>query len=164
MPSEAGANRVLGSGSGVRDALDDLDLNGDGVYTYGHRLEAARKFFGATTLVKPDQELGPGNPRRPEHPIVVRAEMRVLFDTLKHELELDHLLSGLKKPIDAIWTGFEVEESFFRQEEGTSTFTREQKREFLAALINAHEDPDIEARTARGSRPAGRSSSAPGPS
>ena len=126
----------------------NLELNGDGVYTYGHRLEAARKFFGATTIVKPDQELGPGNPRRPEHPIVVRAEMRVLFDTLKHELELDHLPSGLKKPIDAIWTGFDVEESFFRQEEGTSTFTREQKREFLAALINAHEIPDIEARTA----------------
>ena len=41
-----------------------------------------------------------------------------------------------------------MEESFFRQVELTSTFTRPQKRALLAALIEAHDIPDIEDRTA----------------
>src|SRR5918999_242983 len=77
--------------------------------------------------------------------MVVRAELRVLLETLKHELELDSLQSPLKEsgqPIDAIWSGFAVEESLFVKDSGGGgmnppEFDRSQKRKVLAALVDA---------------------------
>jgi hypothetical protein len=144
-------NLVIGSGSSVRDALEDPELDEGAVYSHGRRLEASLRFFGASKSVNGADEPRPRDPRRPRHPIVVRAEMRVLLDTLKHELELD-LPEGREKPIDAIWTGFAVEESFFRVDDApftpTAPFSRSAKRAILADLIAAHEITDPEERTA----------------
>jgi hypothetical protein len=143
------ARRVLGSGVDAVNAMDDLDnLGRSGVFTYGARLEASREFFGASTTVAGASEPAPGDPRVPRHlPMVVRAELRILLEALKHELELDELpdaLAGRGLPIDAIWSGFAVEDSFFETEEGAdqASFSRSEKRTILAALVAAHEAGD----------------------
>lgn len=139
---------VLGSGSDAADAMDDLDdLGRSGVFTYGARLEAAREFFGASTTVAGAGEPAPGDPRVPRHvPMVVRAELRMLLETLKHELQLDDLpdeLSDRGLPIDAVWSGFAVEDSFFEQERepglDPAAFSRSEKRAILRDLVAAHE-------------------------
>jgi hypothetical protein len=140
------ARRVLGSGANAADGMDDLDeLGRSGVFTYGARLEAAREFFGASTTVAGAGEPAPGDPRLPRHlPMVVRAELRMLLESLKHELQLDDLPDELAErglPIDAIWSGFAVENSFFEHESGLDppSFTRSEKRAILATLVAAHE-------------------------
>ena len=138
------AARVLGSGAKAADAMADPALDRSAIFTYGARLEAARQFFGASDTVADATEPAPGDPREPRHlPIVVHAELRVLLETLKHELELDNLPSSLADsglPIDAIWSGFAVEESFFfRQSSGAGpAFTRPDQRRVLRALVAAH--------------------------
>ncbi len=146
--AERPTRRVLGSGADAIDAMDDLDdLGRSGVFTYGARLKAARKFFGASTTVADADEPSPGDPRTPRHlPMVVRAELRMLLETLKHELELDDLpgeLADRGQPIDAIWSGFSVEDLFFETNPGANpaTFLRSQKRAILAALVAAQEVP-----------------------
>jgi hypothetical protein len=134
------AARVLGSGAKAADAMADPDLDRSGIFTYGARLEAAREFFGASDTMAGATKPTPGDPRRPRHlPIVVRAELRVLLETLKHELELDDLPDS-DKPIDAIWSGFAVEDSFFvYQGSGPGpAFTRPEERNVLRALVAAH--------------------------
>jgi len=67
----------------------------------------------------------------------------MLLETLKHELELDDLPEALARrglPIDAIWSGFAVQDSFFVAERGAEEFPRSQKRAILATLVAAHED------------------------
>jgi hypothetical protein len=148
-PPVVSAAGVLGFGADAVDAMDDLDdLGRDGEFTYGHRFGAARRFFGATRTVREADEpssepvpLGPGNPREPRHPIVVRAELRMLLETLKHELELEELADrGL--PIDAIWSGFAVEDSFFEQDlvgADQTLFPRSEQRDILRTLVEAYE-------------------------
>ncbi|GAA0955399.1 hypothetical protein Vau01_068160 [Virgisporangium aurantiacum] len=143
------ARRVLGSGADAADGLDDLDALGrSGVYTYGARLGAGREFFGASVTVAGAGEPAPGDPRVPRHlPMTVRAELRFLLEALKHELELDDLpepLAGRGRPIDAIWSGFDAEESFFAPDDRTTRvrFPRFRMREILRALIAAHEAGD----------------------
>jgi hypothetical protein len=136
------ARRVLGSGANVANAMADRDLDRGAIFTYGARLEAGREFFGASDTVAGATEPTPGDPRLPRHlPIVVRAELRMLLEALKHELDLDSLPSSLS--IDAIWPGFAVEESLFVEESSGGgvgnppVFTRSQKRKVLAALVDA---------------------------
>lgn len=145
--------QVLGSGAGAVDAMNELeDLGDEPVYSHGHNTRTARKFFGASTAVSGAEAPSPGDPRRPRHlPIVVHAEFRMLLEALKHELQLDDLPSRLDdhgRPIDAIWSGFDVETEFFHNpERRTSGFSRSQMRGILADLITAYEnnDPDGEA-------------------
>jgi hypothetical protein len=138
------AAHVLGSGAKAADAMTDPALDRSAVFTYGARLEAGRQFFGASKTVSGATEPAPGDPRRPRHlPIVVHAELRVLLETLKHELELDNLPSWFedkRQPIDAIWSGFAVEELFFfRQSSGPGpAFARPDMRNVLRALVAAH--------------------------
>jgi len=144
------ARRILGSGAEVANAMADPALDQGAIFTYGARLEAGREFFGASDTVAGATEPAPGDPRLPRHlPIVVRAELRMLLEALKHELELDNLpssLSGSGRPIDAIWSNFAVEESMFvKQSSGGAgggggnppPFNRSQKRAVLRALVDA---------------------------
>jgi hypothetical protein len=152
-----GASRVLGSGAKAADAMTDPALDRSAVFTYGARLEAGRAFFGASDTVAGATEPAPGDPRRPRHlPIVVHAELRTLLETLKHELELDKLPSWFedkRRPIDAIWSGFAVEESFFvYQGSGGPSggpppppFDRHDKRNVLRGLVAAHLAGDVAA-------------------
>lgn len=144
----SGGRRVLASGADAADTFDDTELDERGVFTYGARLEAAREFFGASTTVAGAGEPAPGDPRRPRHlPIVVRAELRMLLETLKHELELDEL-DGDDRPLDAIWEGFAVEDSFFAEDRSrgrAERFSRRLKRDILRELVAAHEAGDAEA-------------------
>jgi hypothetical protein len=138
------ARVVLGSGADAAGGMDELDdLGRSGVFTYGARLEAAREFFGASNTVAGGTEPLPGDPRVPRHlPMVVRAELRMLLETLKHELQLDDLPEALKdrgRPIDGIWSGFAVEDSFFVEELSPDPFSREEQRAILADLVAAHE-------------------------
>lgn len=147
--------RVLASGADTEDAFDDLDLGQNGVFTYGPNRKSARKFFGSNEVASGAATPSAGDPRLPRHlPMVVRAELRMLLEALKHELELDDLPAALAsrgRPIDAIWSGFSVEHSFFRSErqgQGATTFSRALKREILAELIAAHEAEDEDAEAA----------------
>jgi len=147
--------QVLASGAAATDALDELELGRSGVFTYGARLGAAREFFGASVTVAGVGEPAPGDPRAPRHlPLRVRAELRMLLETLKHELELDELPEELVNrglPIDAIWSGFAVEDAFFISPPGaedSEPFPRFQKREILGALVAAHEAGDEAAEAA----------------
>jgi hypothetical protein len=146
IPS-AGARRVLGSGATAGDAMEDTELSRDGIYTYGARLEAAQEFFGADRTVYGAGTPTAGDPRAPRHsPIVVRAEMRMLLETLRHELELDNPLPpGLLQPIDAIWSGFAVEDSFFAHGGYPAQIPRSSKRKILADLVKVAGDLTAEA-------------------
>lgn len=145
-PVVRAGDTVLGSGADAVEGLDDLDdLGRSGVVTYGARLEAGREFFGASATVAGAGEPAPGDPRLPRHlPIVVRAELRMLVEALKHELQLDELPAELADrglPIDAVWEGFAVEESFFEASarDDTAEFPRSEQRAMLATLVEAHE-------------------------
>jgi hypothetical protein len=144
--------RVLASGGDVFDAFDDTELDRSGVFTSGANIKAAREFFGASTTVSGVNEPQPGDPRVPRHlPMVVHAELRMLFETLKHELELDNLPDDLRdrgRPIDAVWEGFAVEDSFFASVAADpEVFPRSKKREILTALVAAQESGDEAAMT-----------------
>jgi hypothetical protein len=127
--------------------MADPALDRSAIFSYGARLEAGREFFGARDTVAGATEPTPGDPRRPRHlPIVVHAELRVLLETLKHELDLDDLPDS-DKVIDTIWPGFAVEELFFVYQgsgggpsggQPPPVFTRSQKRHVLRALVAAH--------------------------
>jgi hypothetical protein len=151
-------SRVFGAGAATLGALENIDVDSETFYTHGVSREKSIEFFGAMRTVRgadtlTDQALDEGDAWEPRHsPIVVHAEMRMLLETLKHELQLDLLddESPLKKnrrpPIDAVWTGFGVEDLFFRMS-GTppgpsldSRLPRSQRRAILAELIAAHEN------------------------
>ena len=101
---------VLGHGAAARDELVSPSLTKDSVYTHGADLDASLAFFGASRTVRNLPDPFPGDPRRPRHPIVIGAEMRMLLEVLKHELQLDDR-GG--EDLDAVWGRFRVENLFF---------------------------------------------------
>ena len=117
-------------------------LSSGSVYTHGGGFDRSTQLFGASTTVQGLVNPSPGDPRVPRHPIVVRAEMRFLFETLKHELQAD-------RPDDALWGRFAVEHSFFRAVPGSTVpFTTSAKRDILRRLIAAVEAGDDAAQNA----------------
>jgi hypothetical protein len=138
----SGGGDVLGSGVDARAAPAGSSISTGSVYTHGDRLAASKEFFGASTTVAGLPEPAPGDPRVPRHPIVARAEMRFLFETLKHELERD-------RTIDALWGKFVVDKEFFRKS-GPRGGGSEQPgdgwpvspRDILRNLVAAHEAGD----------------------
>lgn len=151
---DGNGRRVLAFGANAAAALDDVELGRSGVFTYGARLAAAREFFGASGTVSGAGEPAPGDPRAPRHlPMVVRAELRMLLETLKHELQLDDVSDAQEDGgvPDAIWSGFAVEGSFFvedREVQNPAPFSRRRKRAILAELVEAHENGDPAAEAA----------------
>ena len=130
--------KVLGSGETAAQGLDDGSIDSEARYSHGGNLTASRKFFGASTTVAGGDIPAPGDPRVPRHPIVVRAEMRCLLEVLKHELQLDE--SPGIEVVDAVWGRFPVEETLFLNNALLLLpFTRDQKRDILRRLIEAHE-------------------------
>jgi len=137
-------NNVVGNGNFDVEEITSLDIDGGTILTHGKSFSSSTQFFGATTTVNGLPNPVAGDPRRPRHDIVYRAEMRMLFEALKFELELDDLLQNESKPEDSIWRGFEVENSFFRENklQGNSTpFSTNQKRQILKTLVDSY-DPD----------------------
>jgi hypothetical protein len=153
-------SRVFGAGAAARGGLEQLDVDAETFYTHGFSRDKSIEFFGATRTVfgantLTDQALAEGDSWEPRHPVVVHAEMRMLLETLKHELQLDRLgadsplIRNRRPPIDTVWTGFGVEDLFFRVNKSgsgpslDSLIPRSQRRAILAALIAAHEtDPN----------------------
>jgi hypothetical protein len=127
---------VVGNGATATEALHQPPVSSDTIYTHGAGLRSSLEFFGASDTVAGTPEPAPGDPRVPRHPIAVRAEMRYLLETLKHELQAN-------KPSDALWGRFAIEDSFFVQD-GTSNFPfpNTGKRAVLAALIDAFQRGD----------------------
>lgn len=149
--------QVVGAGPQALGALDELEQLGDEpVYSHGGNTSSARRFFGASTAVSGAANPSPGDPREPRHrPIVVHAEFRMLLETLKHELQLDELSSRLDdygQPIDAIWSGFAVEDEFFEGDRRRVSFPRREKRSILAEMIEAYENGDSDAEAAARAR------------
>jgi hypothetical protein len=117
-------------------------LSSSSVYTHGGGFDRSQQLFGASTTVQGLVNPSPGDPRVPRHPIVVRAEMRFLYETLKHELQDD-------RPEDALWGRFAVERSFFRIVGNSSVpFTTSAKRDILRRLIAAVDAGDEAAQAA----------------
>jgi len=153
---------VLGHGNSASDGLVSESLTDESVYTHGANLDASVQFFGASDTLAGAPIPTAGDPRKPRHPIVVGAEMRMLFEALKHELQLDEHGGGL----DALWGRFAVEESFFREVVPSTSFPppalfdSAAKRQILKALVAAQEIADPVAQlqallTARGAIPPG---------
>jgi hypothetical protein len=125
-----------GNGANTKEVLGNQVVGKDSVYTHGKNLRASREFFGASKTVSGAPEPAPGNPRVPRHtPIVVRAELRYLLETLKHELQQP-------RPDDALWGTFAVEGLFFRATQHNVVFPDNEMRATLLELINAYEDHD----------------------
>lgn len=99
-------SRIIGHGATTTEALDDEVVGTDTVVTHGDNLRASHQFYGASTTVSGAPEPAPGDPRVPRYPVVVRAELRYLLETLKHELQPN-------RPNDALWGRFAVEDHFF---------------------------------------------------
>jgi len=140
VPASALATAVLDdptSGAGIQ-----ARISAGSVYTHGGDFDRSTQLFGASTTVQGLVDPSPGDPRIPRHPIVVRAEMRFLLETLKHELQAD-------RPDDALWARFEVEQSFFRLVGNSNIpFTTSAKRDILRRLIAAFEAGDEAAQNA----------------
>jgi hypothetical protein len=118
-------------------------LSSSSVYTHGGGFDRSTQLFGASTTVAGLVDPTPGDPRVPRHPIVVRAEMRFLYETLKHDLQTD-------RPNDALWGRFAVEASLFQLAVPGSTvpFTTSRKRDILRRLIAAIDAGDDVAQAA----------------
>lgn len=117
-------------------------ISSSSVYTHGGGFDRSLQLFGASSTVQGLVNPSPGDPRVPRHPIVVRAEMRFLYETLKHELQAD-------RPDDALWGRFAVEHSFFRAVGGSGVpFTTNAKRDILRRLIAAVDAGDEAEQTA----------------
>jgi hypothetical protein len=140
VPASALTNAVLddpATGAGVQQRISS-----GSVYTHGGGFDRSVQLFGASTTVQGLPNPSPGDPRVPRHPIVVRAEMRFLFEALKHELQTD-------RPDDALWGRFAIEHSFFRAAPGsTVAFTTSAQRNILRRLIAAVEAGDDAAQAA----------------
>jgi len=128
-------SRVIGHGPTATEALDDEVVGTDAVCTHGDNLRASREFYGASTTVSGAPEPAPGDPRVPRYPVVVRAELRYLLETLKHELQAN-------RPDDALWGRFAVEDHFFVATNINVLFPDSSKRAVLAALIDAYKQED----------------------
>ena len=117
-------------------------ISSGSVYTHGGGFDRSTQLFGASSTVQGLVDPSPGDPRVPRHPIVVRAEMRFLYETLKHELQAD-------RPDDALWGRFAVEHSFFRAVAGSNVpFTTSAKRDIMRRLIAAFDAGDETAQAA----------------
>lgn len=140
VPSSALATAVLDDPT--TGAEVQARLSGSSVYTHGGSFDRSHQLFGASTTVQGLVNPSAGDPRVPRHPIVVRAEMRFLRETLKHELQEN-------RPDDALWGRFAVEDTFFRLVGNSNVpFTTSRKRDILRRLIAADEAGDEAARAA----------------
>jgi hypothetical protein len=129
-------SRVIGHGATATEALDDEVVGTGAVCTHGDNPRASREFYGASTTVSGAPEPAPGDPRVPRYPVVVRAELRCLLETLKHELQAN-------RPDDALWGRFAVQDLFFFvASHPNAAFPDSLKRTVLAALIDAYERRD----------------------
>jgi len=122
----------------LRDGTEVLEdgVDDETVYTHGNSVTRSTQFFGASDTVSGVPEPQSGDPRVPRHvPIEVRAEMRFLLETLKHELQEDI-------PNDALWGRFGVVDLFFNKTLTGPDPGAGFKRDLLAKLITAHEAGD----------------------
>lgn len=140
VPASALTNAVLDDPT--TGAEVQARVSSGSVYTHGGGFDRSVQLFGASSTVQGLPEPSPGNPRVPRHPIVVRGEMRFLFESLKHELQAD-------RPDDSMWGRFAVEHSFFRAVgTGNVVFTTRAKRDILRRLIAAVDAGDEAAQAA----------------
>lgn len=144
-------NTVLGNGDIEASDLDSTEVDSGTILTHGKSFNASVQYFGASTTINGQPIPTPGDPREPRHPIVYRAEMRMLYEALKYELELDDLNENEEKPADSIWRGFDVDSSFFREDRDSSAqaafFPHQLKRQILKALADSYDpnNPDFAA-------------------
>jgi hypothetical protein len=127
-----GGNVVIHGGDLDTAKLGDEKKAFDCLYTHGDSLTASSQFFGALVTLLGLPEPGPGNPRVPRHPIQVRAEMRYLLETLRHELQSEF-------PRDALWGRFDVIRSFFLPVTTQAPFVTDSAwRTILHVMVEAH--------------------------
>src|SRR5262249_24122933 len=130
--------------------LADVDANA--VYSHGGSVRAADKFFGSEETADGTPVPGAGNPRLPRLPLRVRAEFRMLLETLKQDLALAELSerSGVGKPIDAIWGHFDVTDLLLRRTDSLGRAdlgpaSRPVRHDFARTLIREQENGNLAA-------------------
>jgi hypothetical protein len=152
----SGAGDVLASGATAREGLAAGAVSDEASYTHGANLSAATQIFGASTTLAGVPNPAPGDPRDPRfRPIVVGAEMRMLREALKHELELDEARPNVPDggDLDALWGRFAVEDLFFRRTAPSNApqpppFSTADKRAILRRMVLALELADPQERDA----------------
>jgi len=129
-------NVVIHGGDLDTAKLGDETKAFDCLYTHGDSLTASNQFFGSLITLLNLPEPGPGNPRVPRHPIRIRAEMRYLLETLRHELQPEI-------PEDALWGRFDVIRSFFTPTTPQAPFVVDSVwRGILRRMVDAHMNGD----------------------
>lgn len=99
---------LRGEGTDAIAALELPSVDNEATYSHGGNFTAANKFFGSIATKDGTPEQSESNPRLPRHDIIVRAEFRMLLETLKADLALDERPDGIDRPADAIWGDFDV--------------------------------------------------------
>jgi hypothetical protein len=96
---------LRGAGETADDALLQADVDGNAVYSHGGSMRRGDKLFGSITTRDGTSTVGTTNPRLPRFPLRVRAEFRMLLETLHQTLVLKE--AGVGTPVDAIWGDFD---------------------------------------------------------
>ena len=136
--------RVLNSdGVSFEEALEDPKADTHAVVTHGASFARSDQFFGAKETVFGGAVGSPGDPLRPRAEedgaplMTVYASFKNLLDTVKYELAV---AEKPDYPPDALRRGFDVVPLLFSQvSQEPSAFTLEERRDFIQALIAAHE-------------------------
>ena len=132
---------LRGQGSTARNALLQADVDADAGVHAGGNVRAADKFFGSARTRDGSPVPGPGNPRLPRELLRVRAEFRMLLETLKMDLALSQ--AEIDKPVDALWGEFDVTDLLLRQVDAVGAdkgaASRSVRHAFARDLIREHE-------------------------
>jgi hypothetical protein len=104
---------LRGQGATAQSALLQNDVDANAVLSHGGNVRAGDKFFGSAATKDGSPVPGVGNPRLPRVPLRVRAEFRMLLETLKQDLALAE--DGIEERADAIWGDFDVTDLLLRR-------------------------------------------------
>lgn len=138
---------LRGQGATAQSALLQNDVDGNAVLSHGGNVRAGDKFFGSAATRDGSPVPGVGNPRLPRVPLHVRAEFRMLLETLKQDLALAQ--DGVEERADAIWGDFDVTDLLLRRVTplgiDAGPASRTVRQTFARALITEHEAGNLAA-------------------
>lgn len=115
--------------------------------THGPGFTRSNRIFGSLQTVSGLEEPSEGDPRSPRHPIEVIAEFRMMWEALRHALEIENLPDDeYPKDDDSIWDMTSLVSLFFEltvSQDDAVAFTESAKRDVLAAIIAGAAPPAL---------------------
>ena len=137
--------QLIGGAETAPQALEDAEADSETFFSHGATSARSRKFFGAENTEAGSPRGTPGDPLIPKaksngNPhITVLATYKNVLDVLKYELLIE---AAPEYPPDGMRLGSELAQLLLSDDSEADGPTDAERRDFLLALISAHESGD----------------------